>query len=951
MTNRKRSILTGQSSSERNNSSSDNNCGRRNKSQNEDGCVVMPCTIKNAEKGLNTTTTATHTDDQLGKLLNDDLDDDVPKTSLSDFEDDEEYGMEEDGDGGFDFDFDRNERKRYVNKKNSKTNSSSLIDEEELGDDVDEEGDIAIDLSDLGEGEDDIECEDLNSGDEEGDLVSSKDPQSLSEGNEGVSSKEVKSFWFESCFYNRRPVLYFPKEGETLAPIPKKYQKSMKWKTTTLTPRVIKQLLRRAGFKLIKSGQEWLGSWGKQLHSTVYRKIKPTQKLNHYPKSAEVGRKDRLSKNIQSMQIKFSKGEFNFLPQTFCMPEDSSRLQRVMEQRKGNSLWIVKPAASARGIGIKVIKKWAQVPKKKHVVVQRYVSNPYLIDGLKFDMRLYVYVSSLDPLRIYLYDDGLARFATTKYTKSKKKISSRYMHLTNYSLNKKSKNFIKNTDADLDNTGSKWSLKALKTYLRKEGVDVDGLWAKIEDLIVKTILSADSTLYTTMKLNVKSDKSCHELFGVDVMLDDSLKPWLMEFNISPSLQSASPLDKKIKAGVVRDVFNLAGFVPLNPSDKTKLMRDEPMRLSAVERASHLSCLNSNTFPLMSEYDIDLIATSEEELARAGNFKRIFPGPETMKYEVYFENKRYNNFILQKWASLNLPTAILIAQINSMLLKYNRVQTTSTSKTSASSCSSASSKDKKSKSPEDLDIIKRHMGSLEDNFPSSLNTSGSSASPSPRNSASSAKEYINKHPLAQPRRQSIYANRSENSLQEGRKSVYIRKRDTTNALASSKNSLQSTFGHQTAPKHGGSMDITPPTTSARKNVTFPFPSAAEQNALNNLKNLGGLSNIKDRKAIIAKRHGEASRLLKGEVSGSEVNLSLNPELISLLGQDRQEFTHTFLKQVDSIAHRFSKHSLSGPEKKGPHGDTARKSSFATETIPNSRIDNTGDAPLYKWVNHY
>jgi len=78
------------------------------------------------------------------------------------------------------------------------------------------------------------------------------------------------------------------------------------------------------------------------------------------------------------------------------------------------AICLIQPA-SARGIGICVINKWKDVPKQRPIIVQQYISRPLLINRNKFDLRLYVYVTSFDPLRLYLYDDGLVRFASSKY--------------------------------------------------------------------------------------------------------------------------------------------------------------------------------------------------------------------------------------------------------------------------------------------------------------------------------------------------------------------------------------------------------------------------------------------------------------------------------------------------------------------------------------------------------
>ena len=118
---------------------------------------------------------------------------------------------------------------------------------------------------------------------------------------------------------------------------------------------------------------------------------------------------------------------------------------------------------------------------------------PYLIDGLKFDMRIYVLVYGCDPLRVFVFREGLARFATEKYESPfKGNMDNMFMHLTNYAINKQSENFEANEDENLDDSGSKRSVTSVLKHIEdtESGHTAEKIWTQIEDIAVKTLISA-----------------------------------------------------------------------------------------------------------------------------------------------------------------------------------------------------------------------------------------------------------------------------------------------------------------------------------------------------------------------------------------------------------------------------------------------------------------------------
>lgn len=258
-----------------------------------------------------------------------------------------------------------------------------------------------------------------------------------------------------------------------------------------------------------------------------------------------------------------------------------------------DKMFILKPSASSCGRGIRVVQGTAKISNREETIVSTYIDNPLVIKNKKFDMRMYVVVTSYHPLRIYLYEEGLARFATEDYSNDPNILKNKFVHLTNFSINKRNvKAYVKNEGRAASRTqaasteregadepsskveedpeqesSSKWSLKFLRSYLQKHGGSPKELWAACKDVIIKTILCAEPSIVAEMNKCGARQKCCFEVYGFDIMFDANMKPWVLEVNCLPSLSSSSVFDKQVKTQLISDTFTLIGF---RGYDKTML---------------------------------------------------------------------------------------------------------------------------------------------------------------------------------------------------------------------------------------------------------------------------------------------------------------------------------------------------------------------------------------------
>jgi len=147
------------------------------------------------------------------------------------------------------------------------------------------------------------------------------------------------------------------------------------------------------------------------------------------------------------------------------LPEEYEEFENIKQlPTMREKMFILKPSASSCGRGIRVVQGTTKISNREETIVSTYIDNPLVIKNKKFDMRMYVVVTSYHPLRIYLYEEGLARFATEDYSNDPNILKNKFVHLTNFSINKR------NVKAYVKNEGRAAS-RTLAASTEREGAD------------------------------------------------------------------------------------------------------------------------------------------------------------------------------------------------------------------------------------------------------------------------------------------------------------------------------------------------------------------------------------------------------------------------------------------------------------------------------------------------
>ncbi|CAD8200154.1 unnamed protein product [Paramecium octaurelia] len=386
--------------------------------------------------------------------------------------------------------------------------------------------------------------------------------------------------------------------------------KKLKWKSDFEKSVIIENFVNR-GWTKSQDKEEDSSDWN-VYWATVWNvrnifnpksgfRLNDQQIINHFPNHYELTRKDCMVKNLKRFKREQDKEtyeqqgwNFDFLPTTYVFPGEYSLFVEEFH-RCPNQTWIVKPAARSQGKGIFLLRKIQQLKKiagttvtsnmtqlnlasKENYVVSKYIDNPLLIGGKKFDLRMYVLVTNYKPLKVWIYNKGFGRFCNEQYTTDVAEIENMFVHLTNVAIQQYS-------DKYSQKHGGKYSIDALKFYV--ESAYGTEAFQKMMDDIHNIML----TSLKSVQAVIQNDKHCFEMYGYDILLDANLKPWLIEINASPSLTTTTPVDKNLKLNLINDVYNI-----VLPNDD---FPDNEQKQQQITKVGGFSVLYDESLDLMN----------------------------------------------------------------------------------------------------------------------------------------------------------------------------------------------------------------------------------------------------------------------------------------------------------------------------------------------------------------
>lgn len=385
----------------------------------------------------------------------------------------------------------------------------------------------------------------------------------------------------------------------------------------------VAEAMRQANIEYKEDDQNGILVWFDTLKEHDYfSNLKPFQIVNRIPQINMICRKAPFVRCLQRLQPLFP-GTFDFLPQSFILPINNSQFCQAVN--KHDKKYIVKTDEGSLGMGITIVTpEMTWIPGTTLAIAQEYVESK-LIRNTKFDMRVYALVAQIQPLKIYVYREGVARFCSQTAD-----ANNMFSQLTNTAVNRH------NPSADMSSITQR--ISTVFGELEKEGANISELWKRIDRTIVLSVIAIHNFITKEAHNACPSCglPRCFQLLGFDVLLDRELNPYLLEVNYRPSLEFDTEDEKQLKVEMLSSLMQIAApFANMQPSIAAKTGQ-----------------WNERNWSSFLQHRSDLVAAAEsarKEAVKNSKFERAFPLKGA-------ENEEYDRVLT---AVKSLPTAMAV----------------------------------------------------------------------------------------------------------------------------------------------------------------------------------------------------------------------------------------------------------------------------------------------------
>lgn len=243
-------------------------------------------------------------------------------------------------------------------------------------------------------------------------------------------------------------------------------------------------------------------------------------------------------------------------PEAFELPAERDAFLAFAAMQSPGMRYIVKPARGSGGQGISVTDDAAAAASRTGVVAQRYIADPYLVDGRKGHLRIYALVTGATPLRAWLYGDGIVRFAPEPYDPDPARLGEAAMHVTNTALHLGHPGLRVSQDAARDDDGSIWSVAALLRRMAADGFDPDAIMGEIGALVAWFLRTLEREgQFARQAAHGPARSFAAKLIGFDILLDAAGRPWLIEMQTNPAARG-NPLVNRINGEMFATMFRM-----------------------------------------------------------------------------------------------------------------------------------------------------------------------------------------------------------------------------------------------------------------------------------------------------------------------------------------------------------------------------------------------------------